>query len=104
MYWDEVEGEYTYNPCPNKYDCPFYEIENLVNWWIPSLQEQIKEISSVVSSFEDLRGYEDASYYSAGGADMTMLASGLQKSERVFKENYDYIWSAIRAEAKKAVS
>lgn len=31
MYWDEVQEEYTYDPCPDKYDCPFYEIENLVN-------------------------------------------------------------------------
>ncbi|HEU5380694.1 MAG TPA: hypothetical protein VFV38_35170, partial [Ktedonobacteraceae bacterium] len=32
MYWDVVREEYTYDPRPNKYDCPFYEIENLVNW------------------------------------------------------------------------
>jgi hypothetical protein len=33
-----------------------------------------------------------------------MLASDLQKNAKVFERNYDYIWSAIRAEAKKAVS
>lgn len=103
MYWDEVEREYIYNPRSNKYDCPLYEIINLVNWWIPSLREQVKEISNVVSSFEDLRGYEEASYYSVGGADMTRLASGLQKSEKAFKDNYDYIWATIGTEAKKAV-
>lgn len=102
MYWDEVQEEYTYDPRPNKYDCPYYEIENLVNWWIPSLRGHTQQIGEVVTLFENLRGYEGARVYSSNSGD-PMLASDVQRCEKIFKENYDYIWNTIGAEAKKAL-
>ncbi|SRR5712692_5305869 len=103
MYWDPSEEEYIYEPpFLNKYDCPFYEIENLVNWWIPTLRKQVQQIRTVFSFFEDLRGYEGATLYQHGG-DMQMLASELQSYDKVFEENYNYIWNKIGEEAKKAV-
>lgn len=103
MYWDGVEEECVYDPRPNKYDCPFYEIENLVNWWLPSLQEHVQAIGTVVSYFEYLRDYEGAREYTPRG-NMEHLRGELRSHANTFHEHYEYIWSAIGAEAKKAVS
>lgn len=103
MYWDVVQEECAYDPRQNKYDCPFYKIENIVNWWLPTLRESVQEISTVVLFFEDLRGYEGAREYTPTG-NMVQLKSDLQKYGEMFRKNYDHIWNAIGAEAKKAVS
>ncbi|MEO7019242.1 MAG: hypothetical protein ABI234_03735 [Ktedonobacteraceae bacterium] len=105
MYWhyDTTAPEAIYDPRLNKYNCPFYEIENLVNWWIHSLSKHVQEIGKVVSFFEYLRGYEGVDEYTSAG-NMDKLESDLREYGKIFDENYDYIQIKIREAAKKVVA
>lgn len=102
MYIDGTHELFIYDPQPNEHLCPFYEIENLVNWWLPELRDHVREIGKVVWFFIDLRSYEGARIYGSS-SDMTRLASDLLKYDKLFKQNYDYIWKRIGEEAQKVV-
>lgn len=103
MYIDGTHELFIYDPQPNEHLCPFYEIENLVNWWLPELRDHVREIGRVVWFFEELRSYESARIYGSS-SDMARLASDLLKYDKIFRNSYDHIWSKIGEEAQKAVS
>ena len=100
--WDENDEKFTLQSGANKYDCPYYEIENLVQWWAPSLNKEVQQIYSIVSNFEFMRSKDGWQYYTYGVSGTT-LDDDIRKNNELFKKSYNRIRESIGKEASKLI-